>query len=450
MRIITDPRCLEHRPPAAFPEKPERLSTILDHLRGAGRAVEEAPRDAEACRRAVTAVHPPEYVERFERAVARGDSLFDSADNPVAAGTADGAWGAVAAVLAAADAAAAGEAAFAAVRPPGHHAFADLAGGFCFLNNSGIAAERLRAQGRRPAILDVDVHHGNGTQGIFYDRDDVLTVSIHADPARFYPFFWGHAQERGAGRGKTLFVDAYVAGVAGDMFVAALLDLGVPISALETQLAALDDLVGYRLDVLGTERSCVVAPRFVVSEVGPEPQPLRDYAQIRAMLETSRLDPGVRDKALRAFASLARGESAVHGVPVENVHFHEVGAVDSIVDIVAVAAGLDYMQCEEVVVSPLPMGRGVLRGAAHGPLPCPPPATVSCLCDAGVPTHDPGVDGEFVTPTGACLVAALKTSAERWPDMFLPERCAYGAGTKRWRDRPNLLRLVLGARAGKP
>lgn len=255
--------------------------------------------------------------------------------------------------------------------------------------------------------------------------------------------------ERGAGHGKTLFVDAYVAGVAGDMFVAALLDLGVPVSALETQLAALDDLVGYRLDVLGTERSCVAAPRFVVSEVGPESQPLRDYAQIRAMLETSRLDPGVRDKALRAFALLARGEASVHGVPEEDVHFHEVGAVDSIVDIVAVAAGLDYLQCEEVVVSPLPMGRGVLRGAAHGPLPCPPPATVSCLCDAGVPTHDPGADGEFVTPTGACLVAALKTSAERWPDMFLPERCAYGAGTKRWRDRPNLLRLVLGTRAGK-
>jgi acetoin utilization deacetylase AcuC-like enzyme len=75
-------------------------------------------------------------------------------------------------------------------------------GGFCFLNNAAIAAEALRARGLRPAILDVDVHHGNGTQGIFYARGDVLTVSIHADPARFYPFFWGHAQERGAGAGR--------------------------------------------------------------------------------------------------------------------------------------------------------------------------------------------------------------------------------------------------------
>jgi acetoin utilization deacetylase AcuC-like enzyme len=97
---------------------------------------------------------------------------------------------------------AAGErSAYALCRPPGHHAFGDLAGGFCFLNNAGVAAERLRSSGLRAAILDVDVHHGNGTQGIFYDRDDVLTVSIHADPARFYPFFWGHADERGTGRG---------------------------------------------------------------------------------------------------------------------------------------------------------------------------------------------------------------------------------------------------------
>jgi acetoin utilization deacetylase AcuC-like enzyme len=93
-------------------------------------------------------------------------------------------------------------AAYALCRPPGHHAFADLAGGFCFLNNAGIAAERLRQAGLRPAILDIDVHHGNGTQGMFYARGDVLTVSIHADPARFYPFFWGHAQERGQGAGQ--------------------------------------------------------------------------------------------------------------------------------------------------------------------------------------------------------------------------------------------------------
>lgn len=90
---------------------------------------------------------------------------------------------------------------YALCRPPGHHAFEDLAGGFCYFNNCAIAARLLRDSGKRVAILDVDVHHGNGTQGIFYRRSDVLTVSIHADPVRFYPFFWGHRNERGAGPG---------------------------------------------------------------------------------------------------------------------------------------------------------------------------------------------------------------------------------------------------------
>lgn len=93
------------------------------------------------------------------------------------------------------------DAAYALCRPPGHHAFADLAGGFCYLNNAAIAAARLAGSAGRVAILDIDLHHGNGTQGIFYRRSDVLTVSIHADPERFYPFFWGHASERGQGGG---------------------------------------------------------------------------------------------------------------------------------------------------------------------------------------------------------------------------------------------------------
>lgn len=92
-------------------------------------------------------------------------------------------------------------AAYALCRPPGHHAFADVAGGFCFVNNSAVAAQRFLSNAARVVILDVDLHHGNGTQGIFYQRADVLTVSIHADPVRFYPFFWGHADERGEGAG---------------------------------------------------------------------------------------------------------------------------------------------------------------------------------------------------------------------------------------------------------
>lgn len=148
-------------------------------------------------------VHPASRTDSYPKS-AVGQAGYHQADTacPISAATWEAAYWSAQTAVAGADALAAGErAAYALCRPPGHHAFADLAGGFCFLNNSGIAAERLRVQGLRPAILDVDVHHGNGTQGMFYARGDVLTVSIHADPARFYPFFWGHAQERGSGAG---------------------------------------------------------------------------------------------------------------------------------------------------------------------------------------------------------------------------------------------------------
>lgn len=148
-------------------------------------------------------IHPDRRTASYPKS-ASGQAGFHQADTscPIAAGTWQSAYWSAQAALSAVDTVLAGEpAAYALCRPPGHHAFADLAGGFCFLNNSAIAAQALLHAGRRPAILDVDVHHGNGTQGIFYHRSDVLTLSIHADPARFYPFFWGHAHERGEGQG---------------------------------------------------------------------------------------------------------------------------------------------------------------------------------------------------------------------------------------------------------
>jgi acetoin utilization deacetylase AcuC-like enzyme len=133
-----------------------------------------------------------------------GQAGYHQADTacPIGPHTWNAAYASAQCAIAAADAVGAGAPhAYALCRPPGHHAYTDQAGGFCFLNNSAIAAQRLLTAGHRPAILDIDVHHGNGTQGIFYDRADVLTVSIHADPSDFYPFFWGHAQERGRGPG---------------------------------------------------------------------------------------------------------------------------------------------------------------------------------------------------------------------------------------------------------
>lgn len=117
--------------------------------------------------------------------------------------------------------------AYALCRPPGHHAFADMAGGFCYLNNSAIAAQLLRGKYAKVAIVDVDLHHGNGTQGIFYARGDVLTVSVHADPAHFYPFFWGHAAETGEGDGQGANLNLPLPLGSGDDTFLAALDIGL-------------------------------------------------------------------------------------------------------------------------------------------------------------------------------------------------------------------------------
>jgi acetoin utilization deacetylase AcuC-like enzyme len=206
LRVYTDRRCLEHAAPPGYPERPERLAGVLAEVARRGFEVVDAGDHAEA-RAAVEAVHDPAYVARFERAVARGDALFDSADNPLSPGTAAAAWAAVSATLAAADWVAAGDGrrALAAVRPPGHHAERDLAMGFCFFNNAAVAAERLRRRFERVAVFDFDVHHGNGTQHLFEERGDVLYASTHQYP--FYPGT-GAAGEvgRGAGLGATVNV----------------------------------------------------------------------------------------------------------------------------------------------------------------------------------------------------------------------------------------------------
>ncbi len=221
--------------PRPSPEKPERATRLLESAKKAGLAV-ETPEDYGIG--PIARVHTPEYIQflstiypRWQRidgaspevipnihpdrrdctypASAVGQAGYHQADTacPIGPQSWDSilwsANSAVGAAVAVADDASEDRSwAYALCRPPGHHALKDLAGGFCFVNNAGVAAAELRASGaERVAIIDVDLHHGNGTQGLFYDRNDVLTVSIHADPVRFYPFFWGHADERGEGPG---------------------------------------------------------------------------------------------------------------------------------------------------------------------------------------------------------------------------------------------------------
>jgi acetoin utilization deacetylase AcuC-like enzyme len=149
-------------------------------------------------------VHPARYPATYPTGLV-GRAGWHQADTgcPIGPGTWEAALAATETAVTAAEMVAAGaREAYALCRPPGHHAYADMAGGFCFLNNTAIAAQQLRRHHARVAVLDVDVHHGNGTQGIFFERDDVLTVSIHADPGSYYPYFWGHAHETGTGKGQ--------------------------------------------------------------------------------------------------------------------------------------------------------------------------------------------------------------------------------------------------------
>lgn len=243
------------------------------------------------------------------------------------------------------------------------------------------------------------------------------------------------ALSRGAGRDLLLYLDAF-SGVAGDMTIAALVDLGVPFDIVREAVATLK-LDGFQLHLERSFAGAIGASRFdVLIDAG---HPERRYAEIVELLQASELAPSVRELAQRIFRRLAEAESEVHRIDIGDVHFHEVGAIDAIVDIVGAAACFDYLGAE-VHASPLPLGRGMIE-CRHGSIPLPAPATVLCL--RGVPTLDSGLTEELVTPTGAAIVAAVATQFGEWPSLCV-ERVGWGRGTRELADRPNALRAVLG------
>jgi uncharacterized protein (TIGR00299 family) protein len=238
-----------------------------------------------------------------------------------------------------------------------------------------------------------------------------------------------------------IYLDCY-AGISGDMTVGALLDLGVPLEYLREELAKLGLPAGsYEISSNSTERRQVAALKFDVTVHDHHTH--RHYAGIDRMIAASGLSDSIKDKARTVFRRLAEAEALVHGVAVEDVHFHEVGAIDSIIDIVAVAVCLEYLEVEQLHVSALPLGSGFVE-TGHGRLPVPAPATVELL--RGMAVHGGCGEGERVTPTGAAIVAALATRSVKRPDMCLT-RIGSGAGCKDFSDCPNILRAFLGTGA---
>jgi uncharacterized protein (TIGR00299 family) protein len=232
-------------------------------------------------------------------------------------------------------------------------------------------------------------------------------------------------------------------GASGDMILGALVDAGAPFDALTRELAGLG-VGGYRLERREVMKAGFRATKVDVhlDEGGEHHHPERTLGAILSLIEGSRLAPPVKGRAARIFERLAQAEARVHGTTVERVHFHDVGAVDAIVDVTGACIGLHLLGIEAVHVGALPVGGGFVQGP-HGRLPVPGPATAELL--KGFPTIDTGVRRELVTPTGAAVLTTLAAGAGAMPAMHV-RAVGYGAGTMDL-DTPNVLRLFVGETA---
>jgi uncharacterized protein (TIGR00299 family) protein len=236
------------------------------------------------------------------------------------------------------------------------------------------------------------------------------------------------------------YLDAF-SGLSGDMLVGALLDLGLDFNTFKSAMASLS-MQDFELQLRRRELSGISAARFEVQV--SQSQPERHLRDIRNIIEDGRFTDSVKAKALGIFSALAEAEAKIHSSTPEEVHFHEVGAVDSVIDIVGTAWCLDMLGIGELLVSPLPMGKGFAK-TRHGKIPIPAPATLELLRGFSLKLGDG--EGEMVTPTGAAVLKSLAASATL-PLAFEVQRVGYGAGTKAFSDRPNVLRILMGERAG--
>jgi uncharacterized protein (TIGR00299 family) protein len=242
------------------------------------------------------------------------------------------------------------------------------------------------------------------------------------------------------------YLDCF-SGISGDMLLGALIDAGVAPEALRAELAKLS-LSGYQLDVAKTQRAGLAATSVTVV-LEEAKQPHRRLTDIVSLIERSALSDEDKERGAQVFRRLAEAEARVHGTEPEAVEFHEVGAVDAIVDVLGSVVGLRLLGVEQLYCSPLPAGGGrTFASGGHGELPVPAPATLALLADAGAPlAAGPDAEIELVTPTGAAIVTAL-ARFER-PALAL-RAVGYGAGARDLEGRPNVLRLWLGEALARP
>ena len=242
-----------------------------------------------------------------------------------------------------------------------------------------------------------------------------------------------------SGAGRIVYLDC-ASGASGDMLLGAVVDLGLPIERLREDLGRLG-VEGWRIESRRVDRSGLAATKVdVLAETAGQPH--RHLKHVLAILDGSSLEAEVKERAAALFRRLAEAEAAVHGTTPEKVHFHEVGALDSIVDIVGGVLALRWLSPARFVASPLNVGTGTVA-MSHGTFPVPPPATARLV--EGVPVYGAG-EGELLTPTGALLVTAHASEYGPLPLMRV-EKTGHGAGGRDTKGRPNVLRLFVGSEA---
>ncbi len=227
-------------------------------------------------------------------------------------------------------------------------------------------------------------------------------------------------------------------GISGDMSLGALIDLGVEPRWLKERLGTMIPLSEFDIIVTETQRSGVRATR--VSVKTREGGTARNYTDIQALVTTSELPDTVKSPVLQIFKKLAGAEARIHNCPIERVHFHEVGGIDSIVDIVGTVLCLDYLGIDKIIASPIALGKGFVE-CSHGTLPVPVPATMALL-DA-IPVYGTDIAHELVTPTGAAIISSLAKGFQSLPAMSI-DGIGYGAGKRDHKGRPNILRIITG------